>query len=157
MGTVYLALRVDGIVRQRVAVKIVRADLADSELAVRFRREREILAGLDHPAIARLIDAGNTAEGLPYFVMEYVDGLPIDDWCDLHKLDINQRLKLFRAVCDGVQYAHQKLIVHRDLKPGNILVTSDGAVKLLDFGIAKLLDARADPGKEPLLARFCTP
>ena len=105
----------------------------------RFRQEREILASLDHPNIARLVDGGSTPEGAPYFVMEYVPGQPIDRYCDERKLNITQRLDLFQSVCSAVQYAHQKLVVHRDLKPTNILVTSEGEVKLLDFGIAKLL------------------
>ncbi len=145
MGTVYLASRDDGVVHQQVAIKIVRAGTGDPDVLRRFHQERDILASLDHPAIARLIDGGSTEEGLPYLVMDYVDGEPIDAWCDRHKLNVTERLKLFQAVCSGVQYAHQRLVVHRDLKPGNILVTSVGNVKLLDFGIAKLLDNDATP------------
>jgi serine/threonine-protein kinase len=141
MGSVYLAERADGTYRKQVAIKIVRAEKNNHEILERFRREREILASLDHPNIARLIDGGSTEEGLPYFVMEFVDGQPIHRWCDERKLNVGQRLELFRSVCAAVQYAHQHLVVHRDLKPGNILVTADGTVKLLDFGIAKILDA----------------
>src|SRR5207248_236370 len=145
MGTVYLALRDDDVVQKQVAIKVVRAGAGEADVLRRFRQERAILASLDHPAIARLIDAGSTEEGLPYFVMDYVDGEPIDTWCDRHKLNVTERLKLFRAVCSGVQYAHQHLVVHRDLKPANILVTAEGEVKLLDFGIAKLVDREATP------------
>jgi eukaryotic-like serine/threonine-protein kinase len=140
MGTVYLAERADGTYRKQVAIKIVHAEKDNREILERFRRERDILASLDHPNIARLLDGGSTDEGLPYFVMEFVDGQPILRWCDERKLNVEQRLELFRSVCAAVQYAHQRLIVHRDLKPGNILVTQDGTVKLLDFGIAKILD-----------------
>src|SRR5205085_421537 len=139
MGSVYLAERVDGAYSKQVAIKLVRP-INSMEILERFRREREILASLDHPNIARLIDGGSTEEGLPYFVMEFVEGQPINHWCDDRKLNVSQRLELFRKVCDAVQYAHQRLVVHRDLKPGNILVTTAGDVKLLDFGIAKLLD-----------------
>jgi serine/threonine protein kinase len=139
MGTVYLAERVDGAYSKQVAIKLVRPRMNNAEILERFRREREILASLDHPNIARLIDGGSTEEGLPYFVMEFVEGQPINRWCDDRKLNVSQRLELFRKVCDAVQYAHQHLVVHRDLKPGNILVTAGGDVKLLDFGIAKLV------------------
>jgi len=139
MGSVYLAERSDGAFRKQVAIKLVQPGVNGADVLARFRHEREILASLDHPGIARLLDAATTEEGLPYFVMEFVDGRPIDRWCDERKLNVTQRLQLFRSVCDAVQYAHQRLVVHRDLKPGNILVTADGKVKLLDFGIAKLL------------------
>src|SRR5260370_41209075 len=138
MGIVYLAERADGTYRKQVAIKIVHAEGNNTEILERFRRERDILASVDHPNIARMIDGGSTEEGLPYFVMEYVDGQPIHRCCDERKLNIAQRLELFRSVCAAVQYAHQRLVVHRDLKPGNILVTADGTVKLLGFGIAKL-------------------
>jgi serine/threonine protein kinase len=140
MGSVYLAERVDGAYRKQVAIKLVRPGANSGEILERFRRERQILASLDHPNIARLIDGGSTEEGLPYFVMEYVEGLPIHRWADEHKHNVTQRLELFRSVCDAVRYAHQHLVVHRDLKPGNILVTNDGTVKLLDFGIAKVVE-----------------
>src|SRR5262249_36495600 len=105
----------------------------------RFRDERQILAALDHPNIARLIDGGTTSDGLPYLVMDYVEGTRVDEFCDSRRLSIAERISLFRDVCAAVQYVHQNLVVHRDLKPGNILVTADGVPKLLDFGIAKLL------------------
>ena len=140
MGSVYLAERNDGTFQKQVAIKLVRAGRDSTEILERFRRERQILASLDHPNIARLLDGGSTEEGIPYFVMELVDGLPLLQWADEHKLDIRQRLELFRKVCEAVSYAHRHLVVHRDLKPANILVTVDGSVKLLDFGIAKLLD-----------------
>ena len=143
MGSVYLADRVDQTFHKRVAIKIVRPGFADAEIIGRFRQEREILAALDHPTIARVIDGGSTDEGVPYFVMDYVDGQPIDTWCDQHKADVTRRLELFRAVCSGVQHAHDHLVLHRDLKPANIFVTADGGVKLLDFGIAKLLGSGA--------------
>jgi serine/threonine protein kinase len=137
MGSVYGAVRDDDI-RMQVAVKLL-ARGTDTEAALgRFRAERRILAGLQHPNIARLLDAGATEDGLPYFVMEYVDGSPLLDYAT--PLSTRQCLELFRSVCAAVQYAHQNLVVHRDLKPGNILVTADGTAKLLDFGIAKLLD-----------------
>jgi serine/threonine protein kinase len=138
MGSVYLADRADEAFHKRVAIKIVRPGFADAEITGRFRQEREVLAALDHPTIARLIDGGSE-EGVPYFVMDYADGQPIDIWCDEHKADVTRRLELFRAVCSGVQHAHDHLVLHRDLKPANIFVTADGGVKLLDFGIAKLL------------------
>ena len=144
MGAVYLAQRADEVFHKQVAFKILRPGFTTPELLRRFQREREILAGLGHPHIAHLLDGGTTEEGWPYFVMEYVEGKPITHYCDEHKLSITERLKLFRAVCAAVQYAHQNLIVHRDLKPSNILVTSNGTVKLLDFGIAKLLSDQGE-------------
>ena len=159
MGTVYLAERADGTYRKQVAIKIVHDEKKNSEILERFRQEREILASLDHPNIAKLLDGGSTEEGLPYFVMELVDGQPIHRWCDERKLNVGQRLELFRNVCAAVQYAHQHLVVHRDLKPGNILVTADGTVKLLDFGIAKLVDT-APTGELPAtitMMRLMTP
>jgi len=158
MGSVYLGERSDGAFHKEVAVKLVRQGMTGADILGRFRQEREILASLDHPGIARLLDADTTEEGLPYFVMEFVDGQPIDRWCDERKLKVTQRLKLFRAVCDAVEYAHQRLVVHRDLKPGNILVTGDGNVKLLDFGIAKILrPERAGEETTRTLARLMTP
>ena len=140
MGTVYLAARTIGKVQQHLALKVARPGLiANADIIRRFEHEREILASLDHPNIARLLDIGSTAEGIPYLVMDYVDGEPIDEYCDRHKLTIAQRLSLFRIACAAIQYAHSKGVVHRDLKPSNILVTSDGLLKLLDFGIAKVL------------------
>jgi serine/threonine-protein kinase len=139
MGVVYLAVRADDQYQKRVAIKLVKRGMDTEEILQRFRNERQILASLDHPNIARLFDGGITANGLPYFVMEYIEGLPIDVYCDRHKLNTTERLKLFSAVCSAVHYAHQHLIVHRDLKPTNILVIAEGVPKLLDFGIAKLL------------------
>ncbi len=144
MGAVFLAERTDGAYTQQVAVKLVGPGFG-GELAQRFRREREILARLNHPHIARLLDGGATEEGWHYLVMEYVEGQSITAYCREHKLSIPARLQLFRKVCAAVQYAHQNLVIHRDLKPSNILVTRDGAPKLLDFGIAKLLDRGNDP------------
>ncbi len=139
MGTVYLATRADDQYRQQVAIKLIRSGLPQRELLLRFRAERQILANLQHDHIARLLDGGVTAAGLPYLVMEYVDGLPIDQYCLDRAVPLEKRLALFRAVCSAVQYAHQNLIVHRDIKPANILVTEAGVPKLLDFGIAKIL------------------
>jgi serine/threonine protein kinase len=139
LGAVYLAARADDEYRKEVAIKLVRRGLDTEDILRRFRNERQILAQLDHPNIARLIDGGTTDEGLPYFVMEYVNGEPIGAYCDAHVLTTTERLNLFRKVCAAVTYAHQNLVIHRDLKPSNILVASDGEPKLLDFGIAKLL------------------
>jgi serine/threonine protein kinase/tetratricopeptide (TPR) repeat protein len=139
MGTVYRAVRADGQYQHQVAVKIVRPDLSVQLTASRFRNERQILASLDHPNIARLLDGGTTADGLPYFVMELIAGLPITAYCDEHRLAVDGRLRLFRQVCSAVQYAHQHLVIHRDIKPSNILITVEGTPKLLDFGIAKIL------------------
>jgi tetratricopeptide (TPR) repeat protein len=140
MGIVYSAVRDDDEYQQRVAIKLIRGGGDSAELDARFRRERQILATLSHPNIAQLFDGGATPDGHPYLVMELVEGKPLTDYCRLPKLDVRQRLELFRTVCAAVQYAHQQLVVHRDLKPGNILVTESGGVKLLDFGIAKLLE-----------------
>lgn len=141
MGEVYLAERDDGTYRQRVAIKLVNEGLYGRLTYGRLRAERQILASLEHPNIARMLDGGTASDGTPYFVMEYVDGTPLDVFCDERRLDVEARLRLFRSICAAVHCAHQNLVVHRDLKPSNILVTADGAVKLLDFGIAKLLDA----------------
>lgn len=140
MGAVYRAIRVDDHYLKQVAIKLVRNGYASGQYLRRFRNERQIMATLDHPNIARLLDGGATQEGLPYLVMEFIDGQPIDEYCDSRKLNTVARLKMFCQVCAAVQYAHQNLIIHRDLKPGNILVTADGTPKLLDFGIAKLLE-----------------
>lgn len=140
MGTVYLAVRTDLPEEKRVAIKLIKRGMDTDFILRRFRRERQILASLTHPNIAELIDGGSTDDGLPYFVMEYIEGQPIHRYCDERRLTITGRLQLFVQVCAAVACAHQKQIVHRDIKPGNILVTSDGIVKLLDFGIAKLLD-----------------
>jgi tetratricopeptide (TPR) repeat protein/tRNA A-37 threonylcarbamoyl transferase component Bud32 len=143
MGAVYLATRADDEYQKKVAIKVVRSSFDPAYIEQRFRHERQILADLDHPNIARLIDGGSTEDGSPYFVMEYVDGLPIDQYCEANGLTTDARLMLFRDVCAAVHYAHQHLVVHRDLKPNNILVTTDGVPKLLDFGIAKLLTVDA--------------
>ncbi len=143
MATVYLAERADGHFEQHVALKILRVSANDCEARRHFTQERQILASLDHPAIARLIDGGITNTGLPYLAMEYVEGVPIDRFCDQLRLSSGERLRLFLQVARAVERAHQHLIVHRDLKPSNIFVTSARVVKLLDFGIAKLLDPDA--------------
>ena len=143
MGAVYLATRADDEFQKEVAIKVLAGPLGDEDLVRRFRRERQILAGLEHPHIARLLDGGTTEEGLPYLVMEYVDGVRIDDYVRAQSLALPAVLDLFRRVCAAVQFAHRHLIVHRDLKPQNILVTADGSPHLLDFGVATLL---ADDG-----------
>ena len=145
MGQVWLAARADGLYDRKVALKLLRAGLADPKLRVRFDREREILARFAHPYIARLLDAGIDRDGQPYLALEYVDGEPITSYCQSRQLDIAARLDLFRQVCEAVSHAHANLIVHRDLKPSNILVTPAGHVRLLDFGIAKLLDGEPLP------------
>ncbi len=143
MGAVYLAERADEEFDRRVALKVVKRGMDTDEVLRRFRHERQILASLEHPNIARLLDGGATTDGRPYLVMEYIEGEPIDAYCDRRRLGIRERLELFRVVCDAVQHAHQRLVVHRDIKPSNILVTDAGEPKLLDFGIAKLLDDSA--------------
>lgn len=140
MAVVYFAERADGHFEQHVALKVLRVGAQGSDARHHFAQERQILASLNHPAIARLIDGGITPSSLPYLAMEYVEGLRIDRYCDEHRLTIEDRLRLFLKVAEAVQYAHRRLIVHRDIKPSNIVVTADGAVKLLDFGIAKLLE-----------------
>jgi len=139
MGTVYLAARSDGQFTQQVAIKVVKRGMDSEEVLRRFRAERQTLAALDHANIARLIDGGVTPDGRPFLVMEYVDGKPIDVYCDQRHLKIGERLRLFRDVCEAVHHAHKNLVIHRDLKPSNILVTESGIAKLLDFGIAKLI------------------
>jgi serine/threonine protein kinase len=124
MGTVYLAERADGQFQQRVALKVLRPDLESRDVLARFEQERQILASLNHPAIARLFDGGSAVDGSPYFVMEYADGVPIDRHCDAQRLSVNERLRLFMRVGEAVQHAHRNLVVHRDLKPSNILVTA---------------------------------
>ena len=140
MGSVFLAFRADDEYQKRVAIKLIRKGIDNDFLIRRFRNERQILATLDHPNVASLLDGGTTDEGLPYFVMEYVEGQPLFSYCDSHRLTIAERLRLFRKVCAAVNYAHQHRVIHRDLKPSNVLVTTEGVPKLLDFGIAKLLD-----------------
>jgi len=143
MGAVFLAERVDGELRQVVAIKIVERGWLDPQALERFRQERQILAGLVHPNIAQLLDGGTREDGVPYLVMEYVEGPRLDEYCEQQRLDIPARLRVFLPLCDAVDYAHRKLVVHRDLKPSNALVTADGAPKLLDFGVAKALDAHS--------------
>src|SRR5580765_1658123 len=157
MGTVYLAERVNPEFRQRAAVKIARGGPADDMLLRRFQDERRILAALDHPHIAHLIDGGTTDLGVPYVVMEYVDGRPIDRFCHERALDVRERLEVFRLVCLAVHYAHQRLVVHRDLKASNILVTAEGMPKLLDFGIAKILGGDGTGDATRTLFRVLTP
>lgn len=160
MGTVYLAGRADDQYTKRVAIKLVRHGADSTFVLRRFRNERQILAGLTHPNIAGLLDGGTTEDGLPYIVMEYVEGEPINTYCDSRRLSVSERIGVFRTVCGAVQYAHQNLIVHRDIKPGNILVTRDGIPKLLDFGVAKLLEpVLGGPGEEQTAtqARMMTP
>lgn len=140
MGEVYRAYRADDQYRKDVALKVIRAGQNSGYVISRFKNERQILANLDHPNIARLLDGGSSEDGSPYLVMELIDGEPVTEFCDRKKMSITDRLELFCKVCAAVQYAHQHLIIHRDIKPGNILVTADGTPKLLDFGIAKILD-----------------
>src|SRR3954469_10830629 len=155
MGEVYRAIRADGEYEKEVAIKFVRGGFAQSFILERFRNERQILASLDHPNIARLLDGGTTEDGVPYLVMDLIDGVSIDRYCDDHTLSVTDRLHLFRRICEAVQYAHQRMVIHRDIKPSNILVTKDGVPKLLDFGIAKLLDPSSGVGTT--LARPMTP
>jgi eukaryotic-like serine/threonine-protein kinase len=155
MATVYLAERDDGAFQQQVALKLLPLAFADGEARQRLHRERQILAQLQHPNVCRLLDGGADEWGRPYLVMEFVDGVPIDDYCDSHRLGIDDRIRLVVAVAEAVAFAHRHLIVHRDLKPSNILVTPDGRIKLLDFGIAKLLDPEGPDGAT--VGRLMTP
>ncbi len=165
MGTVYLAERDDQEYERRAAIKIIRAGVEGRAVIRRFRAERQILASLDHPNIARMYDAGTLPDGRPYLVLEYVGGVPIDRYCRDHRLSMGRRLELFQKVCSAVRHAHQHLVIHRDLKPSNILVGSDGEPKLLDFGIAKLLDPGTFPlpvddtqtGVRPMTPRYASP
>jgi serine/threonine-protein kinase len=163
MGVVFLAERADGQFEQRVALKLIKRGLDTDEILGRFQRERQILAQLEHPSIARLLDGGVSEDGQPYFAMEYVEGEPITTYCDRRRLAIRDRLRLFVRVCDAVQYAHRNLVVHRDLKPSNILVTEEGEPKLVDFGIAKLVTEEATAtlvthaGVRPLTPAYAAP
>jgi Tol biopolymer transport system component len=157
MGAVYRASRDDSEFRQQVAIKLVRVAAASPDTLRRFRQERQILARLSHPNIARLLDGGSTPDGVPYLVMEFIEGEPITAWCDRQSLGVEDRLRLFLQVCQGVEFAHRDLVVHRDLKPGNILVTKDGTPKLLDFGVAKLLDPGAEKDAATLTGLVMTP
>jgi eukaryotic-like serine/threonine-protein kinase len=157
MGEVYRAVRADGQYTKEVAVKLVRGGLDSGSVIERFRNERQILASLDHPNIARLVDGGTTEDGVPFLVMELIQGEPIDAYCNRHKLTVRERLQLFRQACSAVQYAHQRLVIHRDIKPGNILVTNEGLLKLLDFGIAKILTPIHDAQTALSLTQAMTP
>ncbi len=157
MGSVYLAHRHDAGFEQTVALKLIRTGLESDSLVERFEQERVLLARLAHPHIARLIDGGTAENGLPWLAMEYVDGLPIDQWCDEQRLDVKQRLKLFDQVCRAVHFAHQNLVIHRDIKPANVLVDKSGQVKLLDFGIAKLVEDSMDADTTRTQLRMITP
>jgi serine/threonine protein kinase len=165
MGSVWLASRVDHEYDMKVAIKMVRRGMDTAEILRRFRMERQLLAGLDHPNIAHLIDGGSTPDGLPYLVMEYVEGTPIDKYCETHQSSISERLTLFRSVCAAVQFAHSNLVVHRDIKASNILVTKDGTPKLLDFGIDKLIQsefstmaaAETRPELRPMTLEYASP
>ena len=143
MGAVYLAERSDGTFKQKSALKLIKRGMDSDEVLRRFVNERQILASLKHPNIAHLIDGGTTDDGLPFFVLEYVEGATILEYAARENLGLEERLKLFREVCAAVSFAHQNLVIHRDLKPSNILITKNGKVKLLDFGIAKLLNSDA--------------
>jgi serine/threonine-protein kinase len=164
MGAVYRAERDDAHFRLTAAVKLLAGGHGTDDVVRRFAAERQILATLQHPNVARLLDGGVTDDGRPYLVMEYVDGEPLDAYCDRRRLDVDARLGLFLSVCRAVAHAHRSLVVHRDLKPANILVTADGTVKLLDFGIAKLLDpdaadeaARTRTGHHLLTPAYASP
>jgi serine/threonine-protein kinase len=164
MASVWLAVRDDGAFRRKVALKIVRRGLDTDEVLSRFRAERQILSGLEHPNIARLYDAGSTDDGRPFLALEHVEGKPVDEYCDERKCTIEERLRLFVEIGRAVQFAHGRLVVHRDIKPSNILVTGDGEPKLLDFGIAKLLDPgdeaelhRTRTGVQPLTPKYASP
>jgi serine/threonine protein kinase len=160
MGDVYRAVRADDEFEKEVAIKLVRQGMDAGSVEARFRRERQILAGFEHENIARLTDGGTTEDGYPYFVMELVEGKPIDEYCDAAKLGTAARIDLFRGVCSAVEYAHQRLVVHRDIKPGNILVTAEGVPKLLDFGIATILSPDTfslDPAFTETGVRVMTP
>ena len=158
MGQVYLAERADALYEQRVAIKLMHAGVGRSAaMLLRFTSERQILANLNHPHVARLLDAGLTPEGAPYLVMEYIDGLHIDEYCRSNKLDTDAILALFLAICSAVEYAHKNLIIHRDIKPANVIVDRAGTPKLLDFGIAKLLNADAGEALTRGTERIMTP
>ncbi|HEY9442190.1 MAG TPA: serine/threonine-protein kinase [Gemmatimonadales bacterium] len=157
MGAVYLAERADGQYQHRVALKLIKRGMDTEQVLTRFRSERQILASLDHPNIARLLDGGSTDQGLPFFAMEYIDGEPIDTYAGRAGLSVEDRLRLFLQVCGAVAYAHQNLVIHRDIKPLNILVTSEGTPKLLDFGIAKVLHPGGEETSTVTSMRLLTP
>lgn len=153
MGVVYLAVRADDEYEHQVAIKLVKPGMDSRQILKRFRLERQTLAHLDHPNIAKLLDGGAMNDGRPYLIMEYIDGIPITEYCDQHKLPIAERLLLFENVCSAVHCAHQNLVIHRDLKPANILVTKEGVPKLLDFGVAKVLSAETSDGTQAATAQ----
>ena len=165
MSRVFLGVRDDDEFRREVAIKVIRRELDRPDLLERFLRERQILATLDHPNLTHLLDGGTTEDGLPYLVLDYVEGEPLDVFCDKHELGVSERLELFLPVCSAVSYAHSRLVVHRDLKPSNVLVSADGTPKLLDFGIAKLLNPdefpldveRTEIGLEPMTPYYASP
>lgn len=157
MGVVYRAERADGNYEQQAAVKLLRFEVATDEMQRRFEFERRMLARLEHPSVARLLDGGRTQQGAPYLVMEFIDGLPIDEWCDRQGLELEDRLRLFVGVCNAVHHAHKNLIIHRDLKPSNVMVDQAGFPKLLDFGIARMMEEEADGLPTQTLARVLTP
>ena len=157
MGVVFLAERADGEFTQNVALKVIRQSFADERLENRFRRERQILASLNHPNIAALHDGGVSRRGEPFLVMEYVEGEPLLNYAETHELSVENRLKLFLKICSAVSYAHRNLIVHRDIKPGNVIVTKDGEPKLLDFGLAKILDENFAADKTETALHAFTP
>jgi eukaryotic-like serine/threonine-protein kinase len=157
MGAVYLGVRADDRFQKSVAIKIIKRGMDTDDVLRHFRNEQQILGNLDHPNIARLIDAGSTESGLPYFIMEFVEGEPIDQYCNHQSLSISERLKMFEQVCGAISYAHRNLVVHRDIKPSNILVTSDGVPKLLDFGIAKILLTDSGEKSTATGIQFMTP
>lgn len=144
MGSVYRAKRIGKNFDQEVAIKVIRRGMDTPENFARFNREKQILANLNHPNIAELYDGGITEDGLPYLVMEYVEGRPVDTYCDDHHLSIDERMDLFKQICQGIQHAHKNLVIHRDLKPSNIFVTEERHIKILDFGISKILESN-DP------------
>src|SRR5689334_10007971 len=162
MGTVHQAERCDGQYHKTVALKVVTRGMDTESVLTRFRTERQILAQLDHPNIARLFDGGLTSDGRPYIVMEYIEGTPIDVYCDRRQLSVEQRLRLFLVVCAAVEHAHKNRVIHGDIKPSNVFVSQEGVPKLLDFGIAKMLapsrpDATTVTGFRPLTPDFASP
>ena len=164
MGLVFLAVRDDGTFRKNVALKVLLQERVNEEFLQRFRQERQVLAALDHPNIARILDGGDTTEGMPYYVMEFVEGKPIEQYCEKQRVALAERIRLFQQVCSAVHYLHQHLIVHRDLKPSNIMVSNEGVAKLLDFGIAKFMGPLSfSPGPDlttqgqPLTPAYASP
>ena len=164
MGVVYLAVRDDGTFRKNVALKLLLREHVNEEFVLRFKQERQVLAALDHPNIARILDGGDAPDGMPYYVMEYVEGLPLDQYCDKQRLSLTGRIQTFQQVCQAVDYLHSNSIVHRDLKPSNILVSADGVVKLLDFGIAKVMsivsfspELTTTPHGSPMTPTYASP